>query len=125
MVDNDGFVWQKSNPEEGDFYRVQASVHNHLHVDIFPFFSRQGIMTKKTWFPDHPQDIEFPEHYLKPLTTIEFVGIEAPAPNNVKEFLELKFGKGCVENPEYPNSKLFPFPPNIKQLIINETYGMA
>ncbi|KAK6643156.1 hypothetical protein RUM43_004659 [Polyplax serrata] len=122
IVDNDGFVWEKASPEEGDFYRVQASVHNHLHVDIFPFFSRDGIMTKKTWFSTHPQDMEFPEHYLKPLTTIEFAGIEAPAPNNVKEFLELKFGKGCVENPQYPNSKLFPFPVNVKKLVVNETF---
>lgn len=94
-------------------------------MDIFPFYSKNGIMTKNTWFSSHPQDIEFPENYLKPLTTIEFAGIEAPAPNNVKEFLEMKFGKGCVENPEYPNPKLFPFPADVKKILHNDSYGLT
>lgn len=104
-VDNEGYTWEKAT--EGDFFRIQYSQYNHLHVDIFPFFEKDGIMTKKTWFETHRQDREFPAHYLKPLETIDFIGIKVSAPNNVREFLEFKFGKGVIENPQYPNpSKL-------------------
>ncbi|CAH1797514.1 unnamed protein product [Owenia fusiformis] len=105
FIDDDGFIWEKA--KEGEFYRVQYSETNHLHVDIFPFYPKDNhempIMTKDTWFKTHRQDTEFPEHYLKPFTNIDFIGVQAPAPNHVREFLELKFGKGVIEKPEYPN----------------------
>ncbi|XP_054723639.1 ribitol 5-phosphate transferase FKRP-like [Uloborus diversus] len=107
IIDTQGFVWEKAR--EGDFIRVQFSEANHLHVDIFPFYSRNGTMTKNTWFPTHKQDMEFPEHYLKPLYKIKFVGVITTAPNNYREFLELKFGKGVIENPEYPDPKKMRF----------------
>ena len=103
FVDASGFVWEKAR--EGDFFRVQYSQFNHLHVDIFPFYERNGVMTKNTWFKTHRQDTEFPAHFLKPLTRVEFIGIKASAPNNIKEFLEYKFGKGVIENPQYPNAE--------------------
>lgn len=108
VVTKDGFVWEKAT--EGDFYRVQYSQTNHLHVDIFPFFPREGIMTKRTWLKNHRQDTEFPEHYLRPLTTINFIGMIVSAPNNIREFLELKFGEGVIETLQYPDPKLMPFP---------------
>ena len=101
FVDDKGYTWEKAT--EGDFYRIQYSQYNHLHVDIFPFFEKDGVMTKRTWFKTHRQDREFPASYLKPLETIDFVGIKASAPNHVREFLEFKFGKGVIENPQYPN----------------------
>lgn len=100
-IDDKEFVWEKA--VEGDFFRVQYSDTNHLHVDIYPFYSRNGTMTKDTWFQTHRQDTEFPERFLQPLTKIEFVGVLAGAPNNVREFLEFKFGEGVIENPKYPN----------------------
>ena len=109
FVDDEGFVWDKSQESEGDFFRVQYSETNHLHVDIFPFYSKNGIMTKDTWMKSHKQDTEFPEHYLKPLTTIDFIGMPVSAPNNWKQFLEYKFGKNVIDKPEYPN-KSFEFP---------------
>ncbi|XP_071106307.1 ribitol 5-phosphate transferase FKRP-like [Haliotis cracherodii] len=102
-VDESGFVWEKAI--EGDFYRVQYSETNRLHVDIFPFHSRNGTMTKYTWLKSHRQDTEFPEHFLKPLSKINFAGLEVKAPNDVKGFLEFKFGPGVIENPKYPNSQ--------------------
>ncbi|XP_028411056.1 fukutin-related protein-like isoform X2 [Dendronephthya gigantea] len=102
-TDDQGFVWEKAR--EGEFFRVQFSETNHLHVDIFPFYEKNGIMTKNTWFKTHRQDSEFPAHYLKPLTTLDFAGIKASVPNNYREFLELKFGKGVIENPQFPNPK--------------------
>ncbi|XP_066494357.1 ribitol 5-phosphate transferase FKRP [Tiliqua scincoides] len=103
VVDERGFVWEKAI--EGDFYRVQFSEHNHLHVDLWPFYPKNGLMTKDTWM-DHRQDVEFPEHFLKPLVPIPFAGFLALAPNDYRSFLELKFGEGVIENPEYPNPAL-------------------
>uniref|UniRef100_UPI00398F0A3B ribitol 5-phosphate transferase FKRP n=1 Tax=Pristiophorus japonicus TaxID=55135 RepID=UPI00398F0A3B len=100
VVDENGYVWEKA--VEGDFYRVQYSESNHLHVDLWPFYAREGIMTKNTW-TDHKQDVEFPEHFLKPLVPMQFAGVNALAPNNHRRFLELKFGEGVIENPQYPN----------------------
>ncbi|KAF0309641.1 Fukutin-related protein [Amphibalanus amphitrite] len=100
VVDEQGFVWEKA--PEGRFFRVQFSAQNRIHVDIFPFYSRNGTMTKDTWFATHRQDCEFPEHYLTPLETLPFVGVNASVPNRARQFLELKFGPGVVENPQYP-----------------------
>lgn len=103
VVDERGFVWEKA--VEGDFFRVQYSETNHLHVDLWPFYPRNGVMTKDTWL-DHRQDTEFPEHFLQPLVPLAFAGFVAQAPNNYRRFLELKFGPGVIENPEYPNPAL-------------------
>ncbi|EPQ02470.1 Fukutin-related protein [Myotis brandtii] len=103
VVDERGFVWEKAI--EGDFFRVQYSESNHLHVDLWPFYPRNGVMTKDTWL-DHRQDVEFPEHFLQPLVPLPFAGFMAQAPNNYRRFLELKFGPGVIESPEYPNPAL-------------------
>ncbi|XP_062915992.1 fukutin-related protein [Mobula hypostoma] len=100
IVDENGYLWEKA--VEGEFYRVQYSESNHLHVDLWPFYPREGIMTKNSWM-DHKQDVEFPEHFLKPLVPMQFAGVTAYAPNNHRRFLELKFGEGVIENPQYPN----------------------
>jgi len=102
VVDSDGFVWEKA--VEGDFYRVQYSQSNRLHVDIFPFYSRNGTMTKNTWFKSHQQDTEFPESFLQPLEQIRFIGVNVSVPNNVRAFLEFKFGVGVIENPRLPDA---------------------
>ncbi|GAA6089601.1 fukutin-related protein [Tachysurus ichikawai] len=107
LVDATGYVWERA--VEGDFYRIQYSETNHLHVDLWPFYSRNGVMTKDTW-TGHKQDVEFPEHFLQPLVPMPFAGITAYGPNNHRAFLELKFGEGVIENPQYPN-------PNKKRLI--------
>lgn len=100
LLDGKGFVWERAR--EGDFIRVQYSESNHLHVDIFPFYEKNGVMTKDTWFKSHRQDMEFPAHFLKPLKRMPFIGIMALVPNNYEKFLELKFGKGVIDNPQYP-----------------------
>ena len=108
IVDENGFIWEKAL--EGDFYRVHFSQTNRLHVDVFPFYSRNGTMTKNTWFEDHIQDREFPQHFLQPLTRIRFIEWNAFAPNNVQEFLEYKFGKNVINSPKYPKPELLEFP---------------
>ncbi|KAK1785756.1 hypothetical protein P4O66_003135 [Electrophorus voltai] len=97
LVDANGYVWERAI--EGDFYRIQYSEANHLHVDLWPFYPRNGVMTKDTW-TEHKQDVEFPEHFLRPLVPMPFAGITAYGPNNHRAFLELKFGEGVIENPD-------------------------
>ena len=111
LEDDDGFVWQRAT--EGGFFRVHYSTANHLHVDVFPFTPKRGVMTRGgAWTTDHRQDIDFPEHFLRPLASVNFAGVLASAPNNVRDFLELKFGAGVIESPQYPNPDIL-LPHNI------------
>ncbi|XP_015706673.1 fukutin-related protein, partial [Coturnix japonica] len=100
VEDDEGFVWEKAN--EGDFFRVHYSRINRLHVDLWPFYPKNGVMTKETWL-GHPQDVEFPEHFLLPTVPLAFAGFTAMGPNDPRGFLELKFGAGAIEEPQYPN----------------------
>ncbi|NXD04129.1 FKRP protein, partial [Certhia familiaris] len=104
VEDPQGFLWEKA--AEGEFFRVHFSRANRLHVDLWPFYSRPpGVMTKDTWL-GHGQDVEFPESFLVPLGSVGFVGVLAKAPNDPRAFLELKFGRGAIESPEYPNPQV-------------------
>ncbi|NXW78757.1 FKRP protein, partial [Hirundo rustica] len=100
VQDPRGFLWEKA--AEGEFYRVHFSPANRLHVDLWPFYARAGVMTKDTWL-GHAQDVEFPESFLLPLGSVAFAGVAAKAPNDPRGFLEFKFGPGAVERAEYPN----------------------
>lgn len=44
VLDECSFVWEKAI--EGDFFHVQYSKSNHLHMALWPFFTRNGVMTK-------------------------------------------------------------------------------
>jgi hypothetical protein len=37
------------------------------------------------------------------MASIDFIGQKVPAPNNIRDYLEFKFGKGVIENPQYPD----------------------
>ncbi|CAJ0920860.1 unnamed protein product [Ranitomeya imitator] len=100
LIDEEGFVWERA--VEGDFFRVQYSQSNHLHVDLWPFYPRDGLMTRDSW-TGHPQDIEFPERFLRPLQTLPFAGALVQAPNHHVELLKMKFGESAIEVPQYPN----------------------
>ena len=70
-------------------------------MDLFPFRkTADGTMTKDTWIEGHPQDCEFPAHFLEPLERLPFAGGTASVPNNHRAFLELKFGPGAIEHPD-------------------------
>ncbi|XP_012061466.1 PREDICTED: fukutin-related protein [Atta cephalotes] len=102
VVDNDGFIWEKAT--EGEFFKVQYSKVNRLHVNLLPFYTRNGSMTKDAWFL---KNRDFPEHFLHPMSSIEFAGRQVPCPNNIRDFLELKYFKGVIENPELPGKFVF------------------
>ncbi|CAB0028125.1 unnamed protein product [Trichogramma brassicae] len=95
VVDNKGFVWEKAT--EGEFFKVQYSKVNRLHVNILPFYSKNGTMTRDAWFL---KVRDFSEHFLHPMSSIDFIGRQVPSPNNIRDFLELKFYRGVIENPE-------------------------
>lgn len=97
VLDNQGFVWEKAT--EGEFFRVQYSKVNRLHVNLLPFYSRNGTMKKDDWFM---KNRDFPEQFLHPMSSIEFTGRQVPSPNNIRDFLEIKYFKGVIENPEFP-----------------------
>ncbi|XP_015521728.1 fukutin-related protein isoform X1 [Neodiprion virginianus] len=102
VTDNQGFIWEKAT--EGEFFKVQYSKTNHLHVNLLPFYSENGTMMKDAWFLKNK---DFPEQFLHPMSSIEFAGRQVPCPNNIRDFLEIKYYKGVIENPEVPG-KLFP-----------------
>lgn len=107
VVDIKGFLWEKAT--EGNFYRVHYSRINKIYVNLLPFYSRNGTMVKDSWFTNH-KNMEFPEIFLHPMSSIDFAGRSVPSPNNIRDFLELKFGKGAIENPEYPDPTKLKFP---------------
>ncbi|KAK0090422.1 hypothetical protein PV326_004134 [Microctonus aethiopoides] len=95
-TDNHGFVWEKAT--DGEFFKVQYSKFNRLHVNLLPFYVKNGTMTRDgAWsLKNH----DFPEPFLHPMSSIEFAGRQVPSPNNIRDFLEIKYYKGVVENPE-------------------------
>lgn len=102
VVDNHGFVWEKATG--GVFFKVQYSKTNHLNANILPFYGRNGSMIKDAWFLNNR---DFPEQFLHPMSSIEFAGRQVPCPNNIRDFLELKYFKGVIENPEIPGKLYF------------------
>lgn len=102
IIDNHGFVWEKAT--EGEFFKVQYSKINHLTVNILPFYVKNGSMVKDAWFLNNK---DFPEQFLHPMSSIEFAGRQVPCPNNIRDFLELKYFRGVIENPEIPGKISF------------------
>lgn len=107
VVDRKGFLWEKGT--DGNLFKVSYSASNKIHVNLFPFYSKNGTMVKDSWFTSH-KNMEFAESFLHPMSSIDFVGRSVPSPNNIRDFLEFKYGKGCIENPEYPDARKIKFP---------------
>ncbi|XP_015109775.1 fukutin-related protein [Diachasma alloeum] len=101
IADNYGFVWEKAT--EGEFFKVQYSKSNRLHVNLLPFYVKNGTMVRDSWFL---KNRDFPDQFLHPMSNIEFAGRLVSSPNNIRDFLEIKYYKGVVENPELPG-KIF------------------
>lgn len=102
VVDNRGFYWEKI--KDSDHFRVHFSKINRIFVNLLPFYHKNGTMSRDLYF-DSYKNMEFADHFLHPMSSIEFIGRSVPCPNNVREFLENKFGVGSIENPEYPNPR--------------------
>ncbi|KAK9876209.1 hypothetical protein WA026_011340 [Henosepilachna vigintioctopunctata] len=109
VIDNRGFFWEKILA--GNLFRIYFSKYNKIFVNLIPFFHKNGTMSRDIFY-DSYRNMEFSDNFLHPMSSIEFIGKNVPCPNNVRSFLELKFGKGCIEHPEYPNPIKMKFPEN-------------
>ena len=83
--------------EESNFYRLNYSKLNLLHVDISVRKKDKGGIyydkyTKESW-GIHEGD-------LFPLRKSKFENIVVTIPNNSKKYLENGYGKNCISNPE-------------------------
>lgn len=107
VIDSKGFVWEKAT--EGNFFRVHFSKINRIHVNIFPFYLKNGTMVKDAWFTSH-KNMEFSDRFLHPMSSIEFLGRHVPCPNNIRDFLEMKYGRGAIEKPRYPDRNKLKYP---------------
>ncbi|XP_033220770.1 fukutin-related protein isoform X2 [Belonocnema kinseyi] len=76
VTDSHGFVWEKAT--EGEFFKVQYSKVNRLHVNLLPFYSNNGTMTRDAWFL---KNRDFPEQFLHPMSSIDFAGRQDGAKN--------------------------------------------
>lgn len=108
IIDSKGFVWEKAL--EGNFFRVYYSRINRIYVNVLPFRLRNGTMMRDGWFSNRVGNAEFSDRFLHPMSSIEFLGRHVPCPNNVGDFLELKYGRGAVERPKYPDSSKLKYP---------------
>lgn len=97
VVDNRGFVWEKAT--EGEFFKIQFSKINKLHVNLLPFRAKNGTMTRDSWLF---RNKDFPEQFLHPMSSIDFAGRKVSCPNNIRDFLEIKYYKGVIENLRVP-----------------------
>lgn len=107
VIDSKGFVWEKAT--EGNFFRVHFSKINRIHVNIFPFYLKNGTMVRDAWFTSH-KNMEFSDRFLHPMSSIEFLGRHVPCPNNIRDFLEMKYGRSAIENPRYPDHYKLKYP---------------
>ncbi|XP_071053688.1 ribitol 5-phosphate transferase FKRP [Onthophagus taurus] len=107
VVDLKGFYWEKAG--EGNYFRVHYSKKNRIFVNIFPFYAKNGTMSLDGWNLNRKR-MEFPDHFLHPMSSISFCGRNVPSPNNIRDFLELKFGRGSIENAQYPDLNVMHFP---------------
>lgn len=107
IIDPSGFLWEKAT--EGNFFRLHYSKANKIYVNLLPFYSKNGTMVIDNWYTNH-KHMAFPEIFLHPMSSIDFAGRSVPSPNNIRDFLEMKFGKDALENPEYPDPSKIKFP---------------
>lgn len=111
VMDERRYVWEASEESStagvsNYLYRVHYSATNRIHVDIFPFYSVNGTMTKDYWFSTHRQDRPFPESFLKPTTKVPFIGVQASVPNHPIDFLHFKFGPDVLDTYKLPDGTL-------------------
>jgi PAS domain-containing protein len=102
----DGFEWIHKQPRRPDVsYRreqfgaghsikVRRSPSNHVNVDIFPWYRREGgtYYRKRYVGVDRYKGREFAESHLLPLGTIEWEGRVIPAPADPEWFCEHRYG---------------------------------
>ena len=81
-----GFFWQQAT--DGQYFKIQFSKTNDIHVNLLPFEIQNDKMVPKGFYG--PKAKEFSIEYLHPMSTVFFLGKNVFCPNNVREYLEMK-----------------------------------
>jgi hypothetical protein len=87
--------------EYPDVLRIQLSKANQIHVDLFTWHERDGVLAHgadRTWdWPGMQDRSAFPRAYLEPTEKILLHGRRYPAPSPVDTFLrEHRYGDGYL-----------------------------
>lgn len=80
---------------------MQYSESNHLHVDLWPFYPRNGVMTKDTWLDHSRSRKSSSEHFLATSRAPALAGLHGAGAQQLPSLSLLR--PGVIENPEYPN----------------------
>jgi len=74
--------------------KLKLSVLNHTNVDLFFWHERaDGMLFRKVYNEvDNFKGKDFHKDLLFPLTTVEWEGMELPAPRDPEAFLEMRYG---------------------------------
>lgn len=87
FTDLAGFYWVKAT--DGQYFKVQYSKTNDIHVNLLPFEIQDGFMVAKNFYG--PKSNKFSVEYLHPMSNIFFLGKSVFAPNNAHIYLTSKW----------------------------------
>lgn len=86
-----GFYFMKAT--DGNYFKVQYSKTNQVAVNLLPFkLETDGNKMKPHGFFGWKAK-EFSVEYLHPQSTVYFLGKNVFCPNNVREYLDMKYNK--------------------------------
>jgi hypothetical protein len=88
--------------------RIAYSATNLQHVDVFPWFERDGILSTRFhdgfYLPGMLERDAFPVRYIENLETVRLSDEKFPAPSPVHEFLiEHRFGEDYLVPQRWPS----------------------
>jgi hypothetical protein len=84
----------------GDYAKVRWSGTHHANTDAFFWHERDGVFHRATYLPvDRYKGREFSRRWLFPLTTLEFEGMNLPAPREWELMVEHRYGAGWKDLP--------------------------
>lgn len=75
-------------------WKVLRSSRNHTNVDLFFWWEKKdGTLYRRRYASvDKCKGKEFPKSWLEPMTTVEWEGLELPAPADPEAFLAFRYG---------------------------------
>lgn len=107
IVDSKGFLWEKIGES---LYRVYYSRKNKIYVNLYVYHLENDTMRiENTFLVKYSTNRDFPDRFLHPMSSIEFLGRFVPTPNNINDFLEIQFSKDYLEDFKYPQPDNFKY----------------
>jgi LicD family len=104
-TEEEGFHLDLSDPK---LVRIAYSLTNLQHVDVFPWFERDGILTTGShdgfYLPGMFDRDAFPVRYIENLETVRLSDEEFPAPSPVRPFLiQHRYGEDYMAPQRWPS----------------------